>query len=59
MSRLGGNEVKNRKPNGKNEGKSKGKAEGKNYLQWNLDMERALADILREERGLGHKGDNV
>lgn len=59
MNGLGGNEVKNRKPNRKNEGKAKVKTEGKNYLQWNLDMERALADILREERTLGHKGDGV
>ena len=28
-----------------------------NYFRWNVDMERALADILREERRLGNKGD--
>ncbi|CAL8162663.1 unnamed protein product [Prunus armeniaca] len=31
--------------------------EDKNYFQWNISMERELADILREERSLGHKGD--
>ncbi|CAN6704248.1 unnamed protein product [Malus baccata var. baccata] len=28
-----------------------------NYFRWNVDMERALADILHEERRLGNKGD--
>ncbi|XP_070679150.1 uncharacterized protein [Malus domestica] len=28
-----------------------------NYFRWNVDMERVLADILREERRLGNKGD--
>ena len=27
------------------------------YFRWNVDMERVLADILREERRLGNKGD--
>ncbi|CAN6575593.1 unnamed protein product [Malus baccata var. baccata] len=31
--------------------------EDNNYFRWNVDMERALADILREERRLGNKGD--
>ena len=42
----------------KSEGNGKGKTEGKNYLQWNLAMERVLAEVLREERSLGYKGDN-
>lgn len=31
--------------------------EDTSYLRWNLQMEQSLADILREERHLGHKGD--
>ncbi|CAN6571670.1 unnamed protein product [Malus baccata var. baccata] len=31
--------------------------EDNNYFRWNVDMERALVDILREERRLGNKGD--
>ncbi|CAN6721257.1 unnamed protein product [Malus baccata var. baccata] len=31
--------------------------EDNNYFRWNVDMERVLADILREERRLGNKGD--
>ena len=58
MARSGENGNRDGKPNVKSEGKGKGKTEGKNYLQWNLDMERALADTLRDERSLGHKGDN-
>ncbi|XP_004299112.1 PREDICTED: uncharacterized protein LOC101303513 [Fragaria vesca subsp. vesca] len=59
MSNLGGNEIKDRKlPNVKSDGNDKGKTEGKNYLQWNLAMERDLAEVLCEERSLGHKGDN-
>ncbi|CAL9025511.1 unnamed protein product, partial [Prunus brigantina] len=29
----------------------------KAYFRWNIQMERSLADILREERQIGHKGD--
>ncbi|CAN6686130.1 unnamed protein product [Malus baccata var. baccata] len=32
--------------------------EDNNYFRWNVDMERALVDILREERRLGNKGDD-
>jgi hypothetical protein len=31
--------------------------EEKSYVCWSLDMERALANILRDERNLGNKGD--
>lgn len=31
--------------------------EDTSYLRWNLQMEQSLADVLREERHLGHKGD--
>uniref|UniRef100_A0A2N9EQR9 Myb/SANT-like domain-containing protein n=1 Tax=Fagus sylvatica TaxID=28930 RepID=A0A2N9EQR9_FAGSY len=31
--------------------------EEKSYVRWSLDMEHALADILRDERNLGNKGD--
>ncbi|XP_021819781.1 uncharacterized protein LOC110761592 [Prunus avium] len=27
------------------------------YLRWNIQMDRSLAEILREERQMGHKGD--
>ncbi|RXH88099.1 hypothetical protein DVH24_042170 [Malus domestica] len=32
------------------------KGEENNYLRWNIDMKRALVDILREEQRLGNKG---
>uniref|UniRef100_A0A2N9FQY4 Myb/SANT-like domain-containing protein n=1 Tax=Fagus sylvatica TaxID=28930 RepID=A0A2N9FQY4_FAGSY len=31
--------------------------EEKSYVRWSLDMERALADILRDERNVGNKSD--
>ncbi|KAL5179486.1 hypothetical protein HKD37_01G000783 [Glycine soja] len=42
---------------------SKRKVSGKNneetrsYFTWNLEMERVLADVLRDQRNLGNKGD--
>lgn len=31
--------------------------EGK-YVKWNINMEYALADVLREQRNMGNKGDS-
>ncbi|KAL5177583.1 hypothetical protein HKD37_08G023325 [Glycine soja] len=31
--------------------------ETRNYFTWNLEMERVLADVLRDQRNLGNKGD--
>ena len=31
--------------------------EEKSYVRWSLDMEHALADILRDERNIGNKSD--
>ncbi|KHN45196.1 hypothetical protein glysoja_047559, partial [Glycine soja] len=35
----------------------KNNEETKNYFTWNLEMERVLADVLRDQRNLGNKGD--
>ena len=37
--------------------KNEGEGEDKGYLPCNLQMEQSLADVLKEERKLGHKGD--
>lgn len=29
----------------------------RSYFAWNLEMERVLADVLRDQRNLGNKGD--
>ena len=29
----------------------------RSYLTWNLEMECVLADVLRDQRNLGNKGD--
>ena len=56
MDDLVENKSHKKAPIRKNADKGKVKQEGKN-LRWNLDMDRALADILREERSRGRKGD--
>ena len=42
----------------KSSGKRKMSSEGtRSYFAWNLEMERVLADVLRDQRNLGNKGD--
>ncbi|RZC25492.1 hypothetical protein D0Y65_004261, partial [Glycine soja] len=35
----------------------KNNKETRSYFTWNLEMERVLADVLRDQRNLGNKGD--
>ncbi|CAL2265691.1 unnamed protein product [Prunus armeniaca] len=58
MNGFGGKEAcKGKSSKRKDKQGVKPEGEDKNYFQWNIAMERELADILREERSLGHKGD--
>ncbi|KAH1198640.1 hypothetical protein GmHk_18G052179 [Glycine max] len=42
----------------KSSGKRKMSSEDtRSYFEWNLEMERVLADVLRDQRNLGNKGD--
>ena len=42
----------------KSSGKRKMSSEDtRSYFAWNLEMERVLADVLRDQRNLGNKGD--
>ena len=42
----------------KSSGKRKMSSEDtRSYFAWNLEMERVLADVLRDKRNLGNKGD--
>ncbi|KAL2957374.1 hypothetical protein AAZX31_18G143900 [Glycine max] len=42
----------------KSSGKRKMSSEDtRSYFEWNLEMERVLADLLRDQRNLGNKGD--
>ena len=47
----------NEKMTGKRKVLGKNNEETKSYFTWNLEMERVLADALRDKRNLGNKGD--
>lgn len=43
----------------KAKGKRKMEEDTRSYFAWNLEMERALADILRDQRSLGNQSDGA
>ncbi|KAL5170750.1 putative helicase MAGATAMA 3 [Glycine soja] len=52
------NEMESSNVKNKSSGKRKMSSEDtRSYFAWNLEMERVLADVLRDQRNLGNKGD--
>ncbi|KAH1264839.1 hypothetical protein GmHk_01G000673 [Glycine max] len=47
----------NEKMSGKRKVLGKNNEETRSYFTWDLEMERILADVLRDQRNLGNKGD--
>ena len=51
-------EYKNETKRKKKERRAKEKFQEKiSYFTWNLEMERVLVDVLRDQRNMGYKGD--
>ncbi|KAL5133821.1 hypothetical protein HKD37_03G007093 [Glycine soja] len=50
-------ESSNEKMTDKRKVLGKNNEETRSYFTWNLEMERVLADVLRDQRNLGNKGD--
>lgn len=52
-------EMESSKVKSKTKGKGKMEEDTRSYITWNLEMERVLADVLRDQRSLGNQGDGA